>query len=401
MSAPPQQLKLFTLQHVLDAYADGRVRSNDELYDSIARQTGVPREEIDITSPVGVKGKPHSLAQRRIRWHQQTCRKLGLLERVEGCRGQWRLTGQGKELRGMQTPGVALLAMSTELGIAIWSSWEDVFPRLDAPIACLITSPPFPLRRPRAYGNPDQHVYVDYICRALAPIIRNLLPGGSIALNLSNDIFEEGLPSRSLYLERLTLALSDRFGLHKMDTLIWSSNKAPGPVLWASKTRQQLNVGYEPILWMTNDPKQCFASNTRVLEPHTHRHVAFVASGGIRTSSVSSDGAYVRRQGAYSRETPGRIPRNVISIPNHCAESRRMNEHAREHGLQAHGAPMPLPLAEFLVKFLSEPDHLCVDPWAGRLTLGRACEKHGRRWLCTERIGDYVASGMTRFQTGA
>ena len=73
-----------------------------------------------------------------------------------------------------------------------------------------------------------------------------------MALSLSNDIFEQGSPARSLYLERLTIALEDRLGLRLMDRLIWKSNKPPGPYQWASKERMQLNTAYEPVLWFSN-----------------------------------------------------------------------------------------------------------------------------------------------------
>lgn len=61
---------------------------------------------------------------------------------------------------------------------------------------------------------------------------------------------------------------------------------------WASNTRQQLNVEYEVILWMTNDPLRCFADNRRVLEPHSERHLQLLAAGGEKRSTNHGDGAY-------------------------------------------------------------------------------------------------------------
>jgi hypothetical protein len=44
---------------------------------------------------------------------------------------------------------------------------------------------------------------------------------------ISNDIFIAKSPARSLYRERLVLALHDRLGLWKMDELIWENKSKP------------------------------------------------------------------------------------------------------------------------------------------------------------------------------
>lgn len=393
------QLELFTMQAVARAYAGSEQLSNDQLYAAVGDALGVDRTAMDARSPVGASGQKHSLAKRRVRWHQQTLKKLKLLEPVPGERGRWRLTTEGQRTLGPAKPGVALVAFCTRLGLALWASWEDVFPKLDESIALMVTSPPYPLARQRAYGNPTTAQYTDFIVRAMEPIVRNLLPGGSIALNLSNDIFEPGSPARSLYQERLVLAMCDRLGLHRMDTLIWHNpSKPPGPVQYASKTRQQLNAAYETVHWFTNDPRRCFADNRRVLEPHSQRHRALMAAGGEQRDATFCDGAYRLRSGvSFANPTAGRIPRNVMSIGHRDRDAQRCNQYARANGLQAHGAPMPLALADRLVRFMSRPGDLVVDPFAGRCTTGKAAEQNGRRWLCTERMGDYLEAAKVRF----
>jgi site-specific DNA-methyltransferase (cytosine-N4-specific) len=94
-----------------------------------------------------------------------------------------------------------------------------VFSRIDAPIVLCLTSPPYPLAKARNYGNVDAEHYVDWFCRTVEPVIKNLVPGGSLAINLSNDIFVPGLPARSLYREKLVIALCERFGLYKIDEI--------------------------------------------------------------------------------------------------------------------------------------------------------------------------------------
>jgi len=382
----PQQVQLDLFSAVLHSYSaerEGRI-DNATLYDQVASRAGIDRDEFARKSPVGRDQQPHSLLARAVRWHQQTLKHAGVLERVEGKRGVWQLTRPAsKELDEIQ-PGVSVVGFSTDLGIAILGTCETVFSRIDCPITLVITSPPYPLAKARSYGNVSEAQYVDWIVRQLEPIVRNLVPGGSIALNISNDIFLAG-GARSLYRERLLLALHDRLGLYKVDELIWHNpSKPPGPVRWASIERTQLNVAWEPIYWLTNDPRALRTDNRRVLQAHSERHLKLISQGGEQRHGEFSDGAYRVHPGRFGNPTEGKIPRNVLTFGHSCADQRQYKRDARAAGLPAHGAPMPLSLASFLVEFMSRPGDLVVDPFGGSYTTAKAAELLGRRWLSTE-----------------
>lgn len=394
------QLDLF--DQVATAYADAGRLDNDALYRSISGRAGLPDGILESRAPVGESGKEYNLFKRKVRWHQQTLKQLGLIERIDGERGLWKLTDAGEKKLRRAKPEVAMLAFSTELGIAIWGSSNRVFARLDEPIVLAITSPPYPLRQPRAYGNPPETEYVDFICRSIEPVVRNLAPGGSICLNVSNDIFESRSPARSLYIERMVLALHDRLGLHLMDRLVWRNpSKPPGPIQWASKQRVQLNVEWEPVYWFTNDPAAVRSDNRRVLMPHTEQHMRLLAAGGEKRQGVYADGAYRINPGSFGVPTEGRIPRNVLNFSHNCKDHKQYMKDADRLGLPRHGAPMPKSLAAFLINFLTEPGDLVVDPFGGKLTTAKAAEELGRRWLTTEWILDYVRAAAERFRGAA
>lgn len=239
---------------------------------------------------------------------------------------------------------------------------------------------------------------MDFICRALEPICRNLARGGNVALNIGQDCFASGLPARSLHIERTVLALHDRLGLSLMDRLVWHNPaRPPGPVQWASKSRQQLCVGWEPVLWFTNDPAACIADNRRVLQPHTQRHLRLVEKGGEPRATNYGDGAYRLRQGSFGSPTAGAIPRNVLQFTHNSGQHTAHRKAAIGRGLPTHGACMPLALARFLVEFLSRKDDLVVDPFGGWLRSALAAEEAGRRWMVSELMGEYVAGGAIPF----
>lgn len=394
-----RQLDLFS--EVLHAYSAERegVLDNTTLYGDVTDRMGLPAEILSARVPVGQSQQPHNLLTRQIRWYQQTLKHAGILEKVDGVRGVWRLTQPAGDDLNKISPSVSVVGFSTKLGIAILGTCETVFSRIDSPITLVITSPPYPLAKTRSYGNPKEAEYVDWICTALEPIVRNLVRGGSICLNVSNDIFVTGSPARSLYRERLVLALHDRLGLHKMDELIWHNpSKPPGPVKWASIDRVQLNVAWEPVYWLTNDPSAVKSDNRRVLQEHTEKQLRLIKQGGEQRTGDFSNGAYRIHPGRFGNETKGRIPRNVLAFGHSCGDQRSYKKQAREAGLPAHGAPMPLSLASFLVEFLSKPDDLVVDPFGGSFTTAKAAERLGRRWLSTECMLEYVLGASFRFK---
>lgn len=394
-----QQLDLF--EGVLSAYEGGQTLSNARLYSDLTDRCELDASVWTKVQPIGASGALHSPLKRQVRWYQQTLKSLGLLEKDGAARGHWRLTAKGaqqvKKTKGL-TPaesGKALLGFSTNLGLALWSHAETVFPKLDEPIHLVLTSLPYPLAVPRAYGNPHESVYVDWVCGLLEPLIAQMAPGASMALNVGNDVFMPGSPARSLYKERMVLALHDRFGLSLMDTLIWENpSRPPGPLRWSSITRQQLNGTYEPIYWFTNDPHAVKSNNRRVLQPHSAGHLKLVQQGGEQRTTSHADGAHRVRAGvSYANPTQGKIPRNVISMGHRCGHKSEVSRLAKSMGLPIHGATMPLRLARFVIDFLTEEDNLVVDPCAGWQITARAAEDAGRRWFTTEQMGEYVLGG--------
>ena len=384
---------------VTDAYLlTDRPLTNSDLYNMVSDKLSITDGEHNVKT-VGKRKSKHNLYHRKIRWIQQSLKHSKILERVGP--GSWKITNHAKiKLRSIQD-GKRIIALSTNLGVCIWSKSDDVFKNIiDEPIHLLLTSPPYPLKIARAYGTIKLEEYVDFICHALEPIVSRMASGGSIALNVSNDIFETGSPARSTYYERLVIAIEDRLGLSKMDTLSWVSNKAPGPVAWASKKRYQLNVGYEPILWFCNDPTNCLADNRRVLLPHTKTHMRLIKSGGLKSAVESADGCYRKSIGSFGTPTEGKIPTNVLNFSNYCHHGRSVNRYARTLQIPPHGAKMPLSIADFLVRFLTRPGDLVVDPFAGTLTTAQAAEKNDRRWVCTEIMWEYIRQSFVRFNNG-
>ncbi|MEM0550399.1 MULTISPECIES: site-specific DNA-methyltransferase [Aeromonas] len=390
------QLELF---HVEQAYANAAgPLTNEKLYGAVADIAGIPKSMLDEKSEIGQAKALRSKLKRKIRWFQQTLKSMDMLKRVDGERGVWAIatkTDKGlHEARG----NVRLMAYSTRLGLAIWTDSLRFFTDFDEPIHLCVTSPPYPLRVQRKYGNVDEAGWVDFITSALEPIVKNLVPGGSVVLNVSSDVFETKMPSRSLYLERMVIALNDRLGLSLMDRWPWINlSKPPSPTYWSCVNRVQLCAGWEPIYWFTNDPLRVRSDNRRVLMPHTEAHKALLAKGGETRNAVYGDGAYRLREGSFSNQTQGRIPKNVIIRGHRCADSQALRKAAKELGLPAHPAMYPTDIPDFAIRFLTEEGDLVVDPFSGSNKTGLAAERGNRRWACCERVLEYIRTQASLF----
>lgn len=286
--------------------------------------------------------------------------------------------------------------------VGIFGDARQVFGSVrDEPITLCFSSPPYLLRNARAYGAgaESEAAYVEFIVRTLEPIVKNLVRGGSIVLNLTQDAFVPGRPSRSLYLERLILALADDLGLELMDRLVWVNRaKAPGPTQWACKKRVQLGVSYEPVIWLTSDAMHVRSDNRRVLVPHTEAHQKLIDAGGeLRTTSYG-DGAHRLKAGSFSAQTEGAIAKNTLIRGNLCPDTLFCHKVASELGLPRHGATSPTWLASFFIEFLTKPGELVVDHFSGYFKTAIAAERLGRRWIGTDKVLEWIAVASHMFR---
>ena len=400
------QMDLF--EAMLDIYAESaEAVANGALYQALTMKAGVDAAIWDARQPVGTSGEEHCPAKVQCRWWQQTARAMGLIERVPNSRGRWRATDKGRarvkpseeELEPAPRE-LVMLGFSTKLGIALWGDCRDVFSRIDEPVHLVVTSPPYLLRNPRAYGGPTcEKAYVDFICECLEPVVARLAAGGSIALNVTNDSFLPGMPARSLYMERLVIALHERMGLFKAETIVWhDDSKPPSPIRWSSINRQLPRVAYEPILWLTNDPSRLFSDNRRVLQSHTARHKRLMAAGGEKRTAVYGDGANRIRQGSFGKETEGRLPTNVLTIGHRDPSQDELRRELPRLGLPVHGATMPKRVARWLIDLMTEPGQLVVDTFSGWATTAVAAEEAGRRWIVAERMRAYLQGAAYRMR---
>jgi DNA modification methylase len=256
-------------------------------------------------------------------------------------------------------------------------------------VSLVLTSPPFALRRQKAYGNVTPGEYLDWIWPFAVEIHRVLRPDGSFILDLGGA-WNRGSGTRSLYQYELILRLAKLF--HLAQEFYWyNPAKLPTPAEWVTIRRTRVKDAVNMLWWLskTEEPE---ADNRRVLRPYS-RSMKRLLRDGYQPATRPSQHAIGPH---FRRDNGGAIPPNLLEVPN----TRSMDDYIRRcraAGLPVHPARFPEPVPEFFIRFLTLPGQLVVDPFAGSNVTGAVAERLERRWLSVEINADYVAGSRLRF----
>ncbi len=388
-SAPTQQALLFPLLESI-AEEGGRARSK-RLCDKVAARIGLSDELRDRKVEAGKAGTINEF-DRSVRWAQQKAKALKLAEPIGD--GQWRLTGKGRRALREAKPGVVVTVFTTDSGLALFARAEDAVGLIeDGSIAALITSPPYPLLREKAYGNVTEKAYVEWFMRIAEHWPRKLTPEGSIVLNLA-DVWMPGKPQTSLYQERLLLALESA-GIHLAQRFSWlNPAKLPAPAEWVTVRRERVKPGLEQIYWLSPNERP-YADNRQVLRPYSRAMLDRLDAGGERKASRPS--GFEMAENSFSSDNGGAIPSNLIVASNTESNSSYISA-CKRAGLPVHPARFPSAIPEFFISLLTRVGDLVYDPFGGSGTVARCAETLGRRWITSESILEYVLGQQLRFR---
>jgi len=285
--------------------------------------------------------------------------------------------------------------------------------RLRGKVQLLFTSPPFPLNRKKSYGNLNGSTYRDWFI-SLAPVLADLLtPDGSIVVELGNA-WLPGRPVQSLlHLESLLAFVNNRDAKLRLcqEFICYNPSRLPTPAAWVTVRPDRVTDSFTHIWWMAKSdfPK---ADNRQVLRPYGESMEALLRRGVYNHGARPSEHLISRK--GFARDRGGSLAHNVFEIealdprrearlPNAFSMSNTVsNDHfhrtCRSLGIRPHPARMPAGLASFFVQFLTAPEDLVLDPFAGSNTTGFVAELNGRRWIAIDREPGYVRQSRIRFR---
>lgn len=290
-------------------------------------------------------------------------------------------------------------AYGTNLGVCLQGLAENLLSpenaeRYSHSVDLIFTSPPFPLNRKKKYGNLQGEKYINWIA-SFAPIFREVLkPRGSIVMEVGNA-WEPGRPVMSTLALEALLAFLKEGGFQLCQQFIWHNPaRLPSPAQWVNIERIRVKDSFTHLWWMaaTDRPK---ADNRRVLTEYSAAMQKLLQTQKYNAGKRPSEHGI--GETSFLSDNKGAIPSNVISVANTQATSSYL-KYCRRQGLQPHPARMPPQLAEFFIKFMTEPDDVVLDPFAGSNTTGAAAEKLGRKWVAVEPQAEYISGSKGRFE---
>ncbi len=310
-----------------------------------------------------------------------------------------RTAGRVSQAPGLNTGDTdAVVAYRTTHGVMFRGAAEHVLVSNEVAdyrgaVQLILTSPPFPLNKKKKYGNRVGEKYVHWLSD-FAQVFRDMLvPDGSIVIELGNA-WEPGKPTMSTLPLRALLSFLRKGGLNLCQQFIFHNPaKLPTPAQWVNIDRIRVKDSFTHLWWMSprDRPK---ANNRRVLTGYSlamQRLLGTRKYNAGRRPSEHNIGAE-----SFLRDNGGAIPSNVLCVANTKA-SDPYQRYCRAHDLEPHPARMPIEVAEFFVRFLTEEGDIVLDPFAGSNTTGAAAERLGRRWLAIEAVDSYVDGSRGRF----
>ena len=290
-------------------------------------------------------------------------------------------------------------AYETGLGTFVLGKAEDILAskmgeQLKKQVDLIFTSPPFPLNTKKRYGNLKGDEYVKWLAAMAKPFRALLKPKGSIVLELGNA-WEQGKPVMSTLALKALLAFLEAGEFTLCQQFVWNNPaKLPSPAQWVNIERIRLKDAYTHLWWMSTTDRP-YADNRHVLTEYSASMKELLTRQSYNTGKRPSEHHIGEK--SFLTNHGGAIPSNVITVANTQSNTGYML-FCREQKIQLHPARMPPRLAEFFIKFLTKPNMLVVDPFAGSNTTGAAAENLKRRWTVFEPNEIYAMGSVGRFE---
>lgn len=279
-----------------------------------------------------------------------------------------------------------------QYGVAYLGDSLEVMKTIDDDsVNLVLTSPPFALTRKKEYGNKSADEYVQWFMSFAEHFKRILTPDGSFVLDLGGA-YLPGYPIRTIYQFELLIQLCKELGFFLAQEFYhYNPSRLPAPAEWVNVRRIRVKDSVNVVWWLskTENPK---ADNRRVLKPYSESMLHLLKNG--YKAKLRPSGHDISTK--FSKNNKGAIPPNLLELANTESNSLYLRK-CREEGLKPHPARFPTDFASFFIKFLTDPEDIVIDPFAGSNSTGYAAETLGRRWVAIEKNESYLRGSRFRF----
>ena len=260
-------------------------------------------------------------------------------------------------------------------------------------VQLIFTSPPFPLNRKKAYGNLNGKSYEEWLARFSTLFLELLRPDGSIVIEIGNS-WNSGEPTMSTLGLKSLLTFQESGNLYLCQQFVCQNPaRLPSPAQWVNVERIRVKDAFTHIWWMSPTPRPK-ANNRNVLTPYSQAMQDLLSAKSYNSGHRPSE--HFIGSKSFLTDNGGAIPPNVITAANTRANDPYL-EYCKANHIKPHPARMAGQIASFFVQFLTDPDDIVLDPFAGSNVTGAVAESLGRRWIGIEAKSEYALASMSRF----
>lgn len=238
-------------------------------------------------------------------------------------------------------------------------------------IDMVFTSPPYTNRRKNLYDSIYEENYIEWFLHIAEEIKRVLRPTGSFFLNVKPHT-NKG--ERSLYVNKLVVALKEITKFKFIDEFAWIKNPYPGGY------KGRLKNGWESIFHFSkNMPSNIkfnpLACGNSIKQASLQRALRKYCGKPKNKSNMGS----IKSTNKYLNSKLGR-PSNVIYANNVSNQYMLKKEHP---------ATFPIKLVDFFVKTFSDEGDIILDPFMGSGTVGVSCLLNNRKFIGIDTNEEY------------
>lgn len=240
----------------------------------------------------------------------------------------------------------------------------------DESVDLILTSPPYCMNKAYEKREDDIKTFVSTNKEVLSQAVRILKKGGSLCWQTGYHVAHEQI----VPLDYLIFSIIDEInqGLSNDQKMILHNR-----IIWSFghglNSEKRFSGRHETVLWFTKGPKYFFD-----IDP-------------IRIPQKYPGKKYTKgpRAGQYSGNVHGKNPSDVWEIPNVKANHVEKTDHPCQ---------FPVALAARLVKSLTKPGDVVLDPFLGSGTSAVASIVNGRKFIGAEIKPDYCDISVKRIK---
>lgn len=264
---------------------------------------------------------------------------------------------------------------------------------LKGKVNLIFTSPPFPLKRKKSYGNFNGMDYLDWMKYISILLSEFLTEDGSIVIEMGNA-WECGQPTFSTLPIEALLEFKKSSSLHLCQEFIHHNpSRLPTPIEWVNKRRIRVKDSFTRIWWLSKNPDPK-ANNRNILVPYSKSMEKLLKTNNYNSGLRPSE--HIIGESSFNCDNGGAIPSNVLIASNTSAKDAYLN-YCKTNQLPIHPARMAKEIPEFFIRYLTEENDLILDPFSGSNTTGFVAEQLGRKWISVEENLNYFEGSKGRF----